>query len=52
MCFYVVIGHIPETIAKAFGVTRLLALAKPSNDIQPIVISEVFYRLVSRNLCF
>ncbi len=52
MCFYVVTGRIPKTITKALGVARLLALAKPTSDIRPIVINEIFYRLVSRNFYF
>jgi hypothetical protein len=27
MYFYVVVGHIPESITKTFGVARMLALA-------------------------
>jgi len=34
-----------------FGDTRLLALAKPSSGIQPIIMDEVFYLLISRALC-
>jgi hypothetical protein len=34
-----------------FGVAKLLALAKLSNAIQPIVMGETFYRLVNRALC-
>jgi hypothetical protein len=52
MCFYVVIGHILGSITKAFGVTRLLILARPSTSIQPIVIGEVFYQLVNKTFYF
>jgi hypothetical protein len=52
MCFYVVIGHIPESMTKALGVTMLLILAKPFTSIQPIVVGEVFYRLVNKTFYF
>jgi len=52
MCYYVVIGHIPRSITKALGATRLLILAKPSTSIQPIAIGEVFYWLVNRTFYF
>jgi hypothetical protein len=52
MCFYVVIGHFPKSIAKALGATRLLALSKPFSGIQPIEIGEVFCRLVNRTFYF
>jgi hypothetical protein len=42
VCSYVIIGHILDNIIRALGATRLLALAKPSNGIQPIEVSEVF----------
>lgn len=51
VCCYATIGQISGNIAKAFGATRLLALAKPSNGIQLITIGKVFYRLVNRTLC-
>jgi ABC-type branched-subunit amino acid transport system ATPase component len=38
-------------VARIFGDARLLALAKPSNGIQPIIVDEVFYWLISRALC-
>jgi hypothetical protein len=34
-----------------FGVTKLLALAKLSNGIQPIVMGEMFYQLMNTALC-
>jgi hypothetical protein len=39
--FYVVIRHISNNIM--CGVVKLLALAKPFNGIQLIIVSEVFY---------
>jgi hypothetical protein len=38
-------------MAHVFGAIRLLPLAKPLGGIRPIVDGEVFYRLVSRDLC-
>jgi hypothetical protein len=43
LCSYVAIRHIYGNIAKALGVAKLLALAKPFGGIQPIAIGEVFY---------
>jgi hypothetical protein len=43
VCSYVVVGRIFKSITKAFGVIRMLVLAKPSCGIQPIVVGKVFY---------
>jgi hypothetical protein len=45
VCFYVVIRHISKNIM--FGVVKLLALAKPFNGIQLMLVIEVFYWLVN-----
>lgn len=39
------------SVARIFGDARLLALAKPSSDIQPIIVDEMFYWLISKALC-
>jgi hypothetical protein len=52
VCSYVATKCILGTIAKALSVARLLALVKPFRGIRPIVVGEVFYRLMSRTLCF
>ncbi len=44
------VGHIPRSIAHAFSVTRLFALAKPSKSIWLIVVREVLYWLVNKTL--
>jgi hypothetical protein len=43
VCSYVVTGRIFESVIKALGVARMLALAKPYGGIQPIVVGEVLY---------
>jgi hypothetical protein len=39
-------------MAQVLGVVRFLALAKPFKGIWPIVIGEVLYQLINKNLCF
>jgi hypothetical protein len=51
MCFYVATSCILENIIMAFGVAKLLILAKPFGGIRPITVGEFFYQLVSRTLC-
>jgi hypothetical protein len=51
VCSYVITRHVFENITKALGATRLLALAKASNGIQPIEVGEVFYQLMYMTLC-
>jgi hypothetical protein len=50
--FYVIARNIPKSITKALGVAKLLALAKPSSGIQPIIINKVLCWLVNMTLCF
>ncbi len=50
--FYVVIGHIPNSITRAFNVVRLLVLTNPYLGIWPIIVGEVLYWLVSMTFCF
>jgi hypothetical protein len=50
MCSHVVMSHIPMPIVWVLSATKLLALAKPFEGIQLIVVGEVLYRLVSRAL--
>jgi len=38
MCSYVLIRHIPGSITKALGATKLLILANPFTSIQPSVL--------------
>lgn len=52
VCFYVVVGCIPESITKALNVAKLLVLTKFFGGIQLIMVSEVFYQLVSKTFCF
>jgi hypothetical protein len=33
VCFYVVVGHIPRSIALVLSIARLLVLAKPFGSI-------------------
>jgi hypothetical protein len=44
--------NISLKVAKAFGVIKLLVLAKPFSGILPITIGEVFYQLVNSTFCF
>jgi len=44
-------GCIPGFVVQVLGVSRLLSLVKPFSGIHPIVVEEVFYWLVSKNLC-
>lgn len=43
-------GRIPVRIARALGASRLLAIAKDTDEIRPIAIGEVFLHLISRTL--
>ncbi len=52
VCSYVIVRCIFKSITEALGTTRLLALTKPSSGIQPIVVGEVFYRLVNKFFFF
>jgi len=51
VCSFVVTWRILESIAKAFGVVKLLTLVKPFGGIRSIAIGEVLYQLVNRTLC-
>jgi hypothetical protein len=50
--FYVVVKCILKNIAKALGAKRLLALAKLSSGIRPIIVGEILYQLMNMTLCF
>jgi hypothetical protein len=45
-------GCFPRSIAPILVAIRLLALAKFSNGIKPIISGEVFYWLISKALYF
>jgi hypothetical protein len=51
LCSHVATCRIRGFVAQVLGVSRLLALVKPSSGIHPIVVEELFYWLVSRALC-
>jgi hypothetical protein len=43
--------HYYECQVQTFKITSFLSLTKLSKSIQPIIVDEVLYRLVSRILC-
>jgi hypothetical protein len=47
----VVVNRIPKSVAWVFGVSQLLALAKPFGGICSIEVKETFYQLVNKALC-
>jgi hypothetical protein len=51
LCSHVAMRHIFGSMIRVLGTSRFLVLAKPSSGIHPIVVEEVFYRLMSRVLC-
>jgi hypothetical protein len=51
VCSFVVTWRILGNIAKAFGVVKLLALAKPFGGIWPLAIGKVIYQLVNKTFC-
>jgi hypothetical protein len=51
VCSFVVTWCTFKNIAKAFGVVKLLALAKAFGAILPTAIGEVLYELVNMTLC-
>jgi hypothetical protein len=52
VCFYVVARRIRGSIVMAFGVAKLLNVAKTFGGIRLIIIGKIFYQLVNRTLCF
>ncbi len=43
LCSHIVKGHIPRQIACVLSATRLLAMTKPLNGINPIIVGKTLY---------
>ncbi|KAL2611673.1 hypothetical protein R1flu_023365 [Riccia fluitans] len=51
-CTHSAQGRVSPSTAYLLGASRLLDLEKPSGGVRPIVVGEVFYRLVARTFGF